>query len=95
MNVEHQQNQGTVISIRGSVIDARFPAGSLPSIRNVLLAGDDGTIRIEVMVQLNAETVRGISLRPTQGLARGSAVTDTGQPFMIPVGKELLGRTIR
>jgi F-type H+-transporting ATPase subunit beta len=92
MNVEHQQNQGTVISIRGSVIDARFPAGSLPSIRNVLLAGDDGTIRIEVMVQLNAETVRGISLRPTQGLARGSAVTDTGQPFMIPVGKELLGR---
>ena len=29
---------------------------------------------------------------PTQGLARGSTVSDTGGPFMIPVGKELLGR---
>ncbi len=44
------------------------------------------------MVQLNAEIVRGISLMPTQGLARGSTITDMGSPFMIPVGKELLGR---
>ncbi len=44
------------------------------------------------MVQLNAEIVRGISLMPTQGLARGATITDTGHPFMIPVGKELLGR---
>ncbi len=35
---------------------------------------------------------RGISLTPTQGLARGSTVIDTGGPFMVPVGKELLGR---
>jgi F-type H+-transporting ATPase subunit beta len=90
--VENQQNQGTVISIRGSVIDARFRPGRLPDIGNVLQAGDDGRTRIEVMVQINAETVRGISLMPTQGLARGSTITDTGGPFMIPVGKELLGR---
>jgi F-type H+-transporting ATPase subunit beta len=92
MQTAEQVNQGTVVSIRGSVIDARFSSGSLPDIGNVLLAGDDGRTRIEVMVQLNAETVRGISLMPTQGLARGSTITDTGQPFMIPVGKELLGR---
>jgi F-type H+-transporting ATPase subunit beta len=90
--VEKQQSEGTVISIRGSVIDARFKPGKLPDIGNVLLAGEDGRTRIEVMVQMDAETVRGISLMPTQGLARGSAITDTGGPFMIPVGKELLGR---
>ncbi|HQI36721.1 MAG TPA: ATP synthase F0F1 subunit beta, partial [Syntrophales bacterium] len=90
MKQEHYE--GTVVSVRGSVVDARFPAGHLPAIRNVLHAGDDGGIRIEVMVQLNDEVVRGIALRPTQGLARGSRVVDTGAPFLIPVGKELLGR---
>jgi F-type H+/Na+-transporting ATPase subunit beta len=87
-----QPQQGTVVSIRGSVIDARFAPSALPEIQNVLLAGENGRIRIEVMVQLNSETVRGISLTPTQGLARGSVVINTGNPFMIPVGKELLGR---
>ena len=74
------------------MIDARFQPGCLPDIGNVLLAGDDDRMRVEVMVQLNDETVRGISLMPTQGLARGSVVKNTGRPFMIPVGKELLGR---
>jgi F-type H+/Na+-transporting ATPase subunit beta len=85
-------SQGSVVSIRGSVIDVRFPSGRAPAIRNVLKAGDDGRIRIEVMTQLSAELVRGISLTPTQGLARGSAVIDTDGPLMVPVGKALLGR---
>ena len=92
--MENQQNQGTVISVRGSVIDARFAPGRLPDIGNVLLAGDDGRTRVEVMVQINAETVRGISLMPTQGLARGSAITDTGGPFMIPVAKSFWGGSL-
>jgi len=87
-----QQNEGTIMSVRGSVVDARFQAGHIPDIGNIMMAGDDGRMRIEVMVQLNSEVVRGISLMPTQGLARGSIVTDTGQPSMIPVGRELLGR---
>jgi len=85
-------NQGVIVSIRGSVIDARFPAGKVPAIRNVLRTGENGNIRIEVMAQLNSEVVRGISLTPTQGLSRGAPVIDTGNPFMVPVGKELLGR---
>jgi len=85
-------NQGIVASIRGSVIDVHFPSGKVPAIRNVLKTGPDGYIRIEVMIQLNAEVIRGISLTPTQGLSRGAAVIDTGGPFMAPVGKALLGR---
>jgi len=86
------QNEGTIVSVRGSVVDARFQSGQIPAIGNIMTAGDDGRMRIEVMVQLNEEVIRGISLMPTQGLARGSIVTDTGQPSMIPVGRELLGR---
>jgi len=85
-------NQGQVLSIRGSVVDVRFPAGKAPAIRNVLRTGEKGKIRIEVMTQLNLEVVRGISLTSTQGLARGETVVDTGSPSMVPVGKHLLGR---
>ncbi len=47
---------------------------------------------IEVETHLNSEMVRGIALTSSQGLARGSIVTDTGQTLKVPVGKRLLGR---
>lgn len=90
MNAE--PNQGIVTSIRGSVIDVRFPSGKVPAIQNLLRTRENGNIRIEVMTQLNTEVVRGISLTPTQGLARGAVVIDTDAPLMVPVGKQLLGR---
>lgn len=85
-----QINQGKVLSVRSSVVDVSFPTA--PSIRNVLKAGDNGQVIIEVFTQLDNNTVRGVALTPTQGLARGSTVIDTGKPFEVPVGKELLGR---
>ena len=51
-----------------------------------------GQIVIEVLAQLDARHVRGIALTPTQGLARGMAVQDTGGPLEVPVGKEVLSR---
>ena len=85
-----QMNQGKVLSIRSSVVDVRFPVA--PSIRNVLTAGENGEFIMEVFTQLDGNTVRGVALTPTQGLARGAIVTDTGKPFEVPVGNELLGR---
>ena len=85
-----QVNQGKVLSVRSSVVDVHFPTA--PSIRNVLKAGDEGQVIIEVFTQLDNNTVRGVALTPTQGLARGSKVIDTGKPFEVPVGRELLGR---
>ena len=83
--------QGTVVSVRGSVVDARFPR-NLPLINNLLKAGKDGRVAIEVHAHLNAEVVRGVALTPTQGLGRGSKIIDTGEPIKVPVGKSLLGR---
>jgi F-type H+-transporting ATPase subunit beta len=91
MNVESDQvNQGKVLSVRSSVVDVHFPTA--PSIRNVLKAGDEGQVIIEVFTQLDNNTVRGVALTPTQGLARGSVVIDTGKPLEVPVGRELMGR---
>ena len=49
-------------------------------------------VAIEVLMQLDVHHVRGIALNPTQGLARGMAVEDTGGPLKVPVGKGILSR---
>jgi F-type H+-transporting ATPase subunit beta len=84
-------NRGVVVSVRGSVVDIRFD-GHLPSIYSMLCAGAEKQIVIEVLAQRDAHHVRGIALTPTQGLARGMAVEDTGGPLKAPVGKGILSR---
>lgn len=86
-------NIGTVISVRGSVVDVRFEK-HLPPIYTVLNSGVDGEIIIEVLSQLDEFRVRGIALTPTQGLARGMTVEDTGGQLKAPVGKGVLSRML-
>jgi F-type H+-transporting ATPase subunit beta len=64
----------------------------LPPIFSVLHAGAEGKIIVEVMAQLDATRVRGIALTPTEGLARGMQVEDSGKPLEIPVGQEIMSR---
>jgi len=80
-----------VVSVQGSVVDVRFEAG-LPPISTLLRAGNRGAIFIEVLAQLDRHRVRGIALTPTQGLARGMTVEDTGGPLLAPVGRGILSR---
>lgn len=82
---------GTVVSVRGSVVDVQF-SQHLPSYLNRLNAGENGSVVIEVIAHLNAEVVRGIALTPTSGLARGSPMIDVGHSLEVPVGRALLGR---
>jgi F-type H+-transporting ATPase subunit beta len=84
-------NRGTVVSVRGSVVDARFTQ-RLPPINNLLVAGEKGEIVIEVIIHLNSQVVRGIALTPTRGVALGAAILDSGHPLQAPVGERLLGR---
>ena len=83
-------NQGIIVSVRGSVVDARFP-DRLPDLYNQLIAGD---AVIEVLTHLDAVTVRGVALTPTRGMARGDAIIDRGMPLRVPVGEPLLGRML-
>src|SRR5664279_4505040 len=82
---------GVVVAVRGSVVDIRFD-DHLPPIYSVLLTGPEKQIVIEVLAQRDARHVRGIALTPTQGLARGMVVEDTGGPLKAPVGKAILSR---
>jgi F-type H+-transporting ATPase subunit beta len=82
---------GAIAAVRGSVVDVRFER-SLPPLNSVLRAGKNSEIVIEVMSQLDAHRVRGIALTPTQGLARGMPVENTGAPLQAPVGKNIIGR---
>jgi len=90
-NETSHSNLGVVVSVRGSVVDVEFEA-HLPPIYSVLRAGAEGRIVIEVLAQRDARRVRGIALTPTQGLARGMTVEDTGGPLQAPVGTEILSR---
>jgi len=84
-------NYGTVISVRSSVVDARF-SKRLPRLYDVLRGGEGDEIIVEVLSHLDFKTVRGIALTSSQGLAEGSRMLDTQQPLMVPVGKRLRGR---
>jgi F-type H+-transporting ATPase subunit beta len=90
-HVPISSNAGAVVSVRGSVVDVRFDR-HLPPVHTVLRAGDQRQIVIEVLAQRDARHVRGIPLTPTQGLARGMTVEDTGAPLLAPVGKGVLSR---
>lgn len=64
---------------------------SLPPIRSLLRAAQ-GRIVMEVLAQRDAHLVRSIALTPTQGLARGMPVEDSGGPLTAPVGKAIISR---
>ena len=93
MNEKGHSEEGSIISVQGSVVDAHFP-GQLPSLLSVLQAGDDEDMTIEVVAHLDAQRVRGIALTSTQGLAQGPTIIDTGHFLRVPVGKRVLGRVL-
>jgi F-type H+-transporting ATPase subunit beta len=85
------RNIGLVVSVQGSVVDIRFKY-RLPPLTTLLYTGESGKIAIEVVSHLDRHRVRGIALTPTQGLARGMMVEDTGGPLLAPVGRGILSR---
>ncbi len=91
MVIKTKTNIGKAIAIRGSVVDVLF-SDLLPEPHSLLTAGDNKQVALEVMTYLSSELVRTIALTPTQGLARGSTVIDTGHPLQVPVGEALLGK---
>jgi F-type H+-transporting ATPase subunit beta len=84
---------GKITQIVGVVIDVEFSAGNLPPIYNALtVKHGDGLLTMEVAQHLSESSVRAIALSSTDGLRRGSEVTDTGSAISVPVGDQTLGR---
>jgi len=90
-------SEGTITQIIGSTFDARFPEEDLPGIYNALhIKGEHHDLQIdltgEVQQHLGGGQVRAVALGSTDGVIRGMAVMDTGEPVKVPVGEQVLGR---
>src|SRR5450631_4101670 len=94
-------NVGKVIQVAGPAVDIEFPEGHLPVIRTAIRIISEGfnvpspiDIICEVAQHIGESRVRTIALQPTDGLVRGMKAIDLGEPVMVPVGKETLGRVL-
>ena len=86
------KNQGRVTQIIGAVVDVAFD-GELPAILNAIETDVNGRrLVLEVAQHLGEKEVRTIAMDSTDGLARGTKVTDTGDAIRVPVGRKVLGR---
>lgn len=85
-------NQGTINQIIGSVVDVKFEKEQLPNLYNKLVVEGDHEVTLEVAQHIGHDVVRCISMESTDGLQRGTKVTDTGAPISVPVGEKTLGR---
>ena len=87
---------GRVVRVIGPVVDVDFPPDALPEINTALevdrtLDGEAITITCEVAQHIGDSTVRTIAMRPTDGVVRGTTVTNTGRAIAMPVGEKVLG----
>ncbi|MHA1571338.1 MAG: F0F1 ATP synthase subunit beta [Alphaproteobacteria bacterium] len=85
---------GKVSQVTGAVIDVQFE-DELPRILNALHIEREGSpLVLEVAQHLGERSVRCIAMDITEGLVRGTKVVDSGEPIMVPVGPETLGRIL-
>jgi len=89
-------NIGRVKQVIGPVVDVEFSAegSTLPEILNALsIKRPNGeTLVLEVQQHLGEDSVRTIAMDSTDGLMRGTEVSDTGQAISMPIGDQIRGR---
>jgi len=90
---------GRIVQVIGPVVDVEFEGGHLPPVYNALrikseVQGQAIDIVAEVEQHLGENRVRAVAMKPTDGLQRGMAVIDLGEPITMPVGPATLGRVL-
>ncbi len=100
---ERREGVGTVVEVKGPVVDIRFSPEEIPEIYNALTVqlqtpGDDDENETELVLEvqqlLGDDVVRTVAMASTDGLQRGVDVQDTGSPITVPVGGQVLGRVL-
>jgi F-type H+/Na+-transporting ATPase subunit beta len=90
---------GTIVEVKGPVVDVRFNPEEIPEIYNALsvllsVDGDEKELILEVQQLLGDDMVRTVAMSSTDGLQRGIDAQDTGRPIAVPVGQNVLGRVM-
>src|SRR6201995_186655 len=102
------RNVGRIEEIQGVVIEAVFPdrlpeinhaitivrpaANREEEAPGISAGAEEELLVCEVQQHLGDDRVRAVAMDTTDGLARGTEVTDTRTPITVPVGEETLGR---
>ncbi len=84
-------SQGKIVQIIGPVVDVEFPRDAIPNVFDALKLVDTD-LTLEVQQLLGDGVVRTIAMGSSDGLKRGLAVSNTGNPISVPVGVKTLGR---
>ncbi len=92
-----QGADGRIVRIVGPVVDVEFPPDQMPAIYNALTVHAETPVGVvdtvlEVQTHLPGDLVRAVAMSSTDGLIRGVEAVDTGNPIMMPVGPNTLGR---
>ncbi len=88
-----QGTKGKVVQVMGTVVDVEFPPDTLPDLYNAVELDLHGQrLVLEVEQHVGNNWVRCLAMGPTDGLARGIEVVDTGKAITVPVGRPTLGR---
>ncbi len=88
---------GKIAQVIGNVVDVEFPMDQLPEIFTALVIEQAvGSVAVKVVCEvqqhLGRNQVRAVAMSSTDGLVRGTHVTNTGAPISVPVGDACLGR---
>src|ERR671916_2345194 len=90
---------GTVVEIKGPVVDVRFSPEDIPETYNALtvkfeVEDREEELTLEVQQLLGDDVVRTVAMASTDGLRGALDVQDTGNPIAVPVGNNVLGRVL-
>jgi F-type H+-transporting ATPase subunit beta len=93
-------NEGKVVQVLGPVVDIEFSEVELPAIftalhiTNPTIDDTEDNLVVEVSQHLGDNVVRCIAMDVTDGLVRGMAAKNTGNPILMPAGDPTLGRVM-
>src|SRR5713226_7675673 len=97
---EAKHNVGKVVQVIGPVLDVEFEPERLPELYNALVIDHPGNgtppvhLVAEVQQHIGRNQVRAVAMSSTDGVVRGMAVVDSGEPITVPVGQAALGRIL-
>lgn len=88
------QTRGRVVQVLGGVVDVEFPPDQLPEVFDAVEVRRENAepLVLEVQKHLGNNWVRCVAMDSTDGLQRGATAYATGNPIMVPVGLDTLGR---
>lgn len=86
--------EGTIVSVRGVVVDAEFPLDKTPKVYDALIVEqkNGSLLTLEVEAVIGSGMVRAVAMGETTGLKRKTKVLNTGRSIEVPVGEKGLGR---